>query len=127
MRPSWRKCRPATGSWRQMRPNFAALQTYYVDAATGSWGRRRARAIRFVSNRRVPDNYSPTSYLINTLLPADNSNHTMDYVATIAIEWVVAQAIWRRVAAFSLEHDLYRKPGIHPAFAGTCFCGLCPD
>ena len=70
----------------QMRPHFEPLQTYYIDAATGGWGRWRARAIRFMSNRKVPDNYSPTSYLINTLLPPDNSNRTMDYVATMAIE-----------------------------------------
>jgi hypothetical protein len=70
----------------QMRPHFAPLQTYYIDAATGGWGRWRARTIRFMSNRKVPDNYSPTSYLINTLLPADNANRTMDYVATIVIE-----------------------------------------
>jgi hypothetical protein len=34
----------------------------------------------------VPENYSPTSYLLNTLLPPDNVNRTMDYVATIVIE-----------------------------------------
>jgi hypothetical protein len=39
-----------------------------------------------VSNHKVPDNYSPTSFLINTLLPPDNANRTMDYIATIAIE-----------------------------------------
>jgi hypothetical protein len=70
----------------QMKPNFEPLQTYYIDAATGGWGRWRARGIRFMSNRKVPENYSPTSYLINTLLPSDNNNRTMDYVATIAIE-----------------------------------------
>jgi hypothetical protein len=70
----------------QMKPNFEPLQTYYVDAATGGWGRWKARSIRFMSNRKVPDNYSPTSFLINTLLPADNSKRTMDYVATIVIE-----------------------------------------
>jgi hypothetical protein len=70
----------------QMKPNFSPLETYYVDAATGGWGRWRARGIRFMSNRKVPDNYSPTSYLINTLLPPDNSNRTMDYIATVAIE-----------------------------------------
>ncbi len=69
-----------------MRPNFEPLQTYYIDAATGGWGRWRARAIRFMSNRKVPDNYSPTSFLINTLLPPDNGNRTMDYVATLVIE-----------------------------------------
>jgi hypothetical protein len=70
----------------QMKPNFEPLQTYYIDAATGGWGRWRARTIRFMSNRKVPDNYAPTSYLINTLLPVDNSNRTMDYVATIVLE-----------------------------------------
>ena len=39
-----------------------------------------------VFNRAIPENYSPTSYLINTLLPPDNVNRTMDYVATIVIE-----------------------------------------
>ena len=71
---------------QQMKPNFSQLQTYYIDAATGGWGRWKARGIRFLSNRKVPDNYSPTSYLINTLLPPDNSNRTMDYVATVAIQ-----------------------------------------
>jgi hypothetical protein len=70
----------------KMKPNFSPLETYYVDAATGGWGRWRARGIRFMSNRKVPDNYSPTSYLINTLLPPDNSNRVMDYVATVAVE-----------------------------------------
>ncbi len=70
----------------EMKPNFEPLQTYYIDAATGGWGRWRARSIRFMSNRKVPENYSPTGYLINTLLPADHSNRTMDYVATVVIE-----------------------------------------
>jgi hypothetical protein len=68
-----------------MEPHFARLEGYYLDTA-GGWERWRARAIRLLFNSRVPDNYSPTSYLINTLLPPDNSNRTMDYVATIAIE-----------------------------------------
>jgi hypothetical protein len=70
----------------QMKPNFEPLQTYYIDAATGGWGRWKARSIRFMSNRKVPENYSPTGYLINTLLPSDNSNRTMDYVATVVME-----------------------------------------
>jgi len=69
-----------------MKKNFEPLQTYYIDAATGGWGRWKARGIRFMSNRKVPDNYSPTSFLINTLLPVDNANRTMDYVATIVME-----------------------------------------
>jgi hypothetical protein len=71
---------------QKMKPDFAPLQRYYIDAATGGWGRWRSRSIRFMSNRKVPENYSPTSFLINALLPSDNSNRTMDYVATIAIE-----------------------------------------
>ena len=46
--------------------------------------RRAWSAMAF--NRGIPDNYSPTSFLINTLLPANNVNRTMDYVATIMIE-----------------------------------------
>jgi hypothetical protein len=34
----------------------------------------------------IPENYSPTSYLINTLLPKENRNRTMDYVATIVMQ-----------------------------------------
>ena len=48
--------------------------------------RVRARLIRTAFNTSVPENYSPTSYLLNTLLPKDNINRTMDYVATIVIE-----------------------------------------
>ena len=48
--------------------------------------RLRARLISSGFNTAVPENYSPTSYLINTLLPPDNINRTMDYVATIVIE-----------------------------------------
>jgi hypothetical protein len=32
------------------------------------------------------ENYAPASFLINTLLPKDNANRTMDYVATILLE-----------------------------------------
>jgi hypothetical protein len=70
---------------KDMEPHFRRLEGYYLDTS-GGWEKWRARAIRLLFNSRVPDNYSPTSYLINTLLPPDNSTRTMDYVATIAIE-----------------------------------------
>jgi hypothetical protein len=69
-----------------MQPRFEKLETYYMGVVDGGWQQWRSRAMRLLFNRQVPDNYSPTSYLINTLLPPDNSNRTMDYVATIAIQ-----------------------------------------
>ena len=43
----------------------------------------QARLISTGFNSGIPQNYSPTSFLINTLLPANNAYRTMDYVATI--------------------------------------------
>ncbi|MGE0023584.1 MAG: hypothetical protein AB7S70_08140 [Hyphomicrobium sp.] len=71
----------------QMQPRFAALKDYYLGMTSGSVvGRLRARVTRSAFNVVVPENYSPTSYLLNTLLPPDNANRTMDYVATIVID-----------------------------------------
>ena len=51
------------------------------------WQNWRARLVGTGFNwAGIPENYSPTSFLINTLLPPDNNNRTMDYVATIFIE-----------------------------------------
>jgi len=69
-----------------MQSSFTRLESYYLAVAGGGWSKSFARTSQFLFNRAVPDNYSPTSYLINTLLPTDNANRTMDYVATIAIE-----------------------------------------
>lgn len=69
-----------------MQPKFAPLQQYYTGAGGGFFQSIKARAIRSAVNREIPDNYSPTSFLVNTLLPVDNANRTMDYVATIVIE-----------------------------------------
>lgn len=71
---------------QSMQPKFAKLQTYYQGAGKGVIRGLRARLISAAFRRAIPDNYSPTSYLINTLLPADNTNRTMDYVATVVIE-----------------------------------------
>lgn len=70
-----------------MQPKFETLKDYYLGVSGGNvLQRTRARMIRAAFNVAVPENYSPTSYLLNTLLPPDNVNRTMDYVATIVIE-----------------------------------------
>jgi hypothetical protein len=70
-----------------MQPQFAKLKGYYVGMTGKMWQNWRARLIGTGFNwAGIAENYSPTSYLINTLLPPDNVNRTMDYVATIVIE-----------------------------------------
>lgn len=70
-----------------MKPKFAPLEKYYIGALGGFWGPSiEARMISHGFNKAVPDNYSPTSFLINTLLPSNNTNRVMDYVATLLIE-----------------------------------------
>lgn len=71
---------------KEMTPRFAPLQQYYKNAAAGGWRRAPAWAASAAFRTAVPDNYSPTSFLINTLLPRTNSKRTMDYVATVMFE-----------------------------------------
>jgi hypothetical protein len=71
---------------QQMQPKFAPLEKYYLGVGTPNGPTAEAKAISSKFNQEVPDNYSPTSFIINTLLPRDNSNRTMDYVATIVFE-----------------------------------------
>jgi hypothetical protein len=71
----------------QMQPQFAKLKSYYVGMTGRMWQNWRARLIGTGFNwAGIPENYSPTSFLINTLLPENNNNRTMDYVATVFIE-----------------------------------------
>lgn len=69
-----------------MQPKFLPLKKYYLDALDRRWERVRAIVISRGLRRAIPANYSPTSYIVNTLSSASNKNRTMDYVATIAIE-----------------------------------------
>jgi hypothetical protein len=71
---------------QQMGPKFAALELYYMGVSGNGGPTKEAQAISAKFKQEVPDNYSPTSFLINTLLPPDNANRTMDYVATIVFE-----------------------------------------
>ncbi len=71
---------------KTMQPRFAPLQQYYKGAAAGGWRRAPAYVASAAFRSAIPDNYSPTSYLINTLLPSTNRTRTMDYVATVMFE-----------------------------------------
>jgi hypothetical protein len=71
---------------KTMQPKFAKLETYYKSAADKAWFGAQARIQSAVINFNIPENYSPTSFLINTMLAPTNANRTMDYVATILIE-----------------------------------------
>jgi hypothetical protein len=71
---------------KSMQEKFEKLETYYRSAASGAWLGLKARLISAAISKAIPENYSPASFLINTLLPRDNPNRTMDYVATIVME-----------------------------------------
>lgn len=72
---------------QQMQPKFEHLKSYYIGMTGKMWQNWRARLIGTGFNwAGIAENYSPTSYLINTLLPANNNNRSMDYVATIVID-----------------------------------------
>jgi hypothetical protein len=71
---------------KKMQPKFAKLETYYRSAANKSWLGVKARILSAAISSSIPENYSPTSFLINTLLAPTNANRSMDYVATILIE-----------------------------------------
>lgn len=72
---------------QEMQPQFERLKSYYVGMTGRMWQNWRARLLGTGFNwAGIPENYSPTSYLINTLLPENNNNRSMDYVATIYIQ-----------------------------------------
>jgi hypothetical protein len=72
---------------QSMGPKFARLESYYTGITGPFWQSWWARLLGTGFNYAgIAENYSPTSYLINTLLPAGNKNRSMDYVATIVME-----------------------------------------
>jgi hypothetical protein len=71
---------------KSMQSSFEKLETYYRSASSGAWLGLKARLMSAAISKAIPENYSPASFLINTLLPRDNPNRTMDYVATIVME-----------------------------------------
>jgi len=66
--------------------DFAKIEKYYLGVNGKCGPTLQARLISSGFRSSIPQNYSPTSFLINTLLPENNNNRTMDYVATIFIE-----------------------------------------
>lgn len=72
----------------QMQPKFEPLSRYYAGAVVGGgvFENVKARFIAKMVAREIPENYSPTSFLINTLLPKDSTYRRMDYIATVVIE-----------------------------------------
>jgi hypothetical protein len=71
---------------QSMQSKFAPLEEYYLGVNGGVSADWKARMISNAFNKAIPENYSPTSFLINTFLPSNNVNRTMDYIATIMIE-----------------------------------------
>lgn len=71
---------------RLFAPKFAALAVYYKGVTGSGAEKQQANAVSAAFAKEVPQNYSPTSYLINTLLPPNNPNRTMDYIATIVVK-----------------------------------------
>jgi hypothetical protein len=68
------------------KSDFEKLEAYYL-GVNGAWGPTlKARLISSGFRSGIPQNYSPTSFLINTLLPANSNYRMMDYVATIMFE-----------------------------------------
>jgi len=71
---------------KDYQSKFEPLEKYYL-GVNGRWGPTlQARLISAGFRKGIPQNYSPTSFLINTLLPSNNTYRTMDYVATIVFE-----------------------------------------
>jgi hypothetical protein len=72
---------------KTLSPEFGKLRSYYDAVASGGITGTVLGSIKeTLINLSVPDNYSPTSYLINTMLPANGRHRQMDYVATIMFE-----------------------------------------
>ena len=71
---------------RVMQPKFAALSVYYTGVTGSAAQKQQASAVSTAFAAEIPQNYSPTSFLINTMLPQNNPNRTMDYIATIVVK-----------------------------------------
>ena len=63
-----------------MAPHFAPLQNYYMAYNSGA---PQIAGLKNAFNTGMKRNYSPTSFVVNTLLPANNTTRVFDYVATI--------------------------------------------
>ena len=67
----------------QLQSKFALLKPYYKAVSAGGVEDFFASIEAIGLREAVPDNYSPSSFLIDTLTPPDSDKRSMDYVATI--------------------------------------------
>lgn len=64
----------------EFAPMFAPLKDYYLGYNSGL---AQILGLKDVFNQRMKLNYSPTSYVINTLLPENSDQRVLDYIGTI--------------------------------------------
>lgn len=64
----------------QMAPHFAPLKTYYVGLNSAS---PQIVGLKAAFNANMKANYSPTAFVVNTILPRDNDTRAFDYLGTI--------------------------------------------
>lgn len=64
----------------EFAPLFAPLENYYKNYLSSA---PEVVGLKAVFNQRMKRNYSPTAFLVNTLLPVTNNNRAFDYVATV--------------------------------------------
>ena len=71
------------GLAQSLKPQFDRLRPYYKAFLAGGLEGFLADIEAIAIREAVPDNYSPASFLINTLLPTDSDQRAMDYVVTV--------------------------------------------
>lgn len=64
----------------EFAPLFAPLENYYKGYQSGAM---EILGLKQIFNTKMAANYSPTAYMVNTLLPVSNDHRAMDYVATL--------------------------------------------
>lgn len=64
----------------EFAPLFAPLENYYLAYNSND---PQVLGLKRIFNQQMKRNYSPTGYMINTLLPENNDQRAMDYVTTI--------------------------------------------
>ena len=100
----------------QMQPQFAKLKGYYVGMTADMWQNWRARLVGTGFNwAGIPENYSPTSFLINTLLPPDKTTE----------RWTTwrRSISSRRVPGFERRSNENRSQFVQGALATSCGLG----
>jgi hypothetical protein len=64
----------------EFAPLFAPLENYYKGHNSGAM---EILGLKQIFNTKMNANYSPTAFMVNTLLPEANDHRAMDYVATL--------------------------------------------